>query len=193
MFKDFPKNLHHAYFIEGERESALPELLKFFEKKLGIKTQGDPDFLSFEYDAFGIDEGRWLKEAQMRKPVGERKIFVISLNSITHEAQNSLLKVFEEPAPNTHFFIISKSSESLLPTLKSRLQIILAKTEKEEDNSANEFLKMNLKQRLDFLADMIEDKSKTQAIDFLNNLEMALSEKTDIKKNTLVFEEIIKC
>ena len=194
MFKELSNNLYHAYFIEGEKTAVLPELYKFFEKQLGFATRGNPDFWSGEYDALGIDEGRWLKESQLKKACGERKVFVISVNSITREAQNSLLKVFEEPTPNTHFFIISNSAEFLLPTLKSRL-IILSRQKQDADESVFEnFLSKKFNDRIKFLAGIIEDKSKSGAISFLNSLEFALKSKLEINKNNShIFEEIIKC
>jgi DNA polymerase III gamma/tau subunit len=86
------------------------------------------------YETFGVDEGRELKEAQLSKSFGGgKKIFVISFETITVEAQNSLLKVFEEPTPDTHFFLISRTGSRLLPTLRSR--IVFLQTESDSTPS----------------------------------------------------------
>ena len=95
--------LHHAYLLEGIAESILKELHEFLEEGLSFHIKGNPDFWHGAFDTFGIDDGRALKEMQSRRPVGERKIFIVQANFFTREAQNALLKVFEEPTPNTHF------------------------------------------------------------------------------------------
>lgn len=40
------------------------------------------------------------------------------------EAQNAFLKLLEEPPQNTHFILTAHNADSLLPTIRSRLQII---------------------------------------------------------------------
>lgn len=40
------------------------------------------------------------------------------------EASNALLKTLEEPPPTTHIFLISSKPESLLPTIRSRTQVL---------------------------------------------------------------------
>jgi DNA polymerase III delta prime subunit len=198
------ENLHHAYLIEGEREGVISKLLFFFEKELNFQTQNNPDFWQGEYDTFGIDEGRYINELQNKKSFSEGKqIFVIQTNFITREAQNSLLKMFEEPTPNTHFFIVMSSGEVLLPTLKSRLQIIKKRTSNVLQNEeVKNFLKMSVGDRLKFVSKFFGDNKKKipadkiGAINFLNQLEKTLREKTDIAKATpeqiFAFEEIIK-
>jgi len=112
--------LHHAYLLLGDRESILQELLPFLQNELKVSMKGNPDFSHTVYDTFGIDDGRKLKEIASRKAVTERQITIIACHSITREAQNALLKLFEEPTKNTHFFLIIKTSGQLLPTLRSR-------------------------------------------------------------------------
>ncbi|MCX8015975.1 MAG: hypothetical protein N2692_01585 [Patescibacteria group bacterium] len=55
----------------------------------------------------------------------EKKVLIIkSVESLSLEAQNALLKITEEPPPRTSFFFISNDENSILPTLLSRLRII---------------------------------------------------------------------
>ena len=85
---------------------------------------GNPDFWQGDYNVFKIADSRKINEAHLNKPVKyDRKIFVISANFITKDAQNSLLKIFEEPNPGTHFFVIMPQN-ILLSTLRSRMQIV---------------------------------------------------------------------
>src|SRR3989344_4999324 len=100
IFDHLSKNsLHHAYLIEGDREKIVPEILEFL-KSLGIE-KGNPDFFHIELDSFKIDDARNLKSYATEKGFSmDKKVFLISANSFLLEAQNSLLKLFEEPIEN---------------------------------------------------------------------------------------------
>jgi DNA polymerase III delta prime subunit len=186
-------SLHHAYFIEGEREAVLAKLESFLDKAFKIVRQGHPDVHYAEHESFGIDEGRELQSMQSMKPVaGDKKIFIIVLRSITSEAQNSLLKVFEEPTPGTHFFIISSSQSILLPTLRSRVVVVSHTSARNQnfESEMAEFIKMPLKERLAYVAEMIEEKDKSKAEVFLNALVAELHKK-NLKGNEKAIKEII--
>ncbi|MCR4330628.1 MAG: hypothetical protein NUV49_01980 [Patescibacteria group bacterium] len=172
--------LHHAYLISDTTGDEMSRLKTLISRELGITTSLNPDFWVGEFDTFGIDDSRAIKELQSLRPfAGERKIFVLCAHFFTREAQNSLLKVFEEPTANTHFFIITSNTESLLPTLKSRLFLVTPHQHQEsglsdEAFSAADFLKRSRAKRLELLKDMIESKDKNRAILFLNTLEHTL-------------------
>lgn len=54
----------------------------------------------------------------------QTKYIIIGSNDITDIAQNSLLKLLEEPPRNIEFIIISPTKSNLLPTVRSRLPIL---------------------------------------------------------------------
>ncbi len=190
--------LHHAYLIEGGRRSVHLALNRFFENELKIKIRGNADFIFAEYDTFTIDEARALKDWQSKRPaVGERKFFILALNNATHQAQNSLLKVLEEPTAGTHFFLIASTADIFLPTVRSRLFIVKFAGENIGDGKkeAEKFLKSNVGERLAFaksFADEITDgkKTKTDVIKFLDSVELALREKNLAEAG--VFEELLQ-
>lgn len=187
-------NLHHAYLIEGAREEIVPELLKFVES-LGIKTFGNPDFCHMTFNSFKMDDARSLKSVEYEKGfVAGKKIFIISANNFLLEAQNTLLKIFEEPIENTHFFLIVPDKNTLLKTLVSRFYLIETKTDLEKElKEAEKFIKMSLKDRIDFIKEMLVedenlealppeggqasklDSARSKALKFLNALESVLS------------------
>lgn len=163
-------SLHHAYFIEGERAAVLADLEAFLKDAFGISRHGHPDVHYAEHESFGIDEGRELGAMQSVRPVmGDRKVFILAVGAITSEAQNSLLKVFEEPTPGTHFFVISSSERILLPTLRSRMVVVSHPSAKKNDAKADarKFIPMSPKSRLDFVAGLVEEKDKAKAEEFL--------------------------
>lgn len=187
---------HHAYALAGNAEDVLPELLRIFETKLKLHTKGNPDFRVLQYETMGIDEAHSLKESAERKAVsGGKKVFVVSARGITKDAQNALLKVFEEPPADTHFFLIVPSLALLLPTLRSRVEVL--GVESEEHNSDKElvaeFLSGTVPARLALVQKMLkeleqekkkkEDSSeplleKARILSFLDSLEQMLAKQT---------------
>ena len=187
------KKLHHAYLLEGEREVIFSKLLDFLKKDLNFQVLANPDFYLREYNTFGINDGKEIQNFQSKKAIiGEKQIIIIQTNFITNEAQNSLLKMFEEPAENTHIFLIIHSSENLLATLKSRFQIIKPKKQHfggptpKSEKIVEEFLKSNISQRFELIKQFLPKTTnppaggkadKVGAIQFLNNLEKVLYKK----------------
>ena len=169
-------NLHHAYAIEGDKKAIIPELYSFLENDLKIVTKANPDFYFNEFESFGIDSGRELQDQASRKAMqGNMRIFVITISSITSEAQNALLKLFEEPAEGVHFFIIVQSSEIFLPTLRSRFNILHQGKALAENNAlVDEFMKASKTDRMKLLEGIIEEykenKNKEKALDILYKL-----------------------
>ncbi|OGI58088.1 hypothetical protein A3C60_00290 [Candidatus Nomurabacteria bacterium RIFCSPHIGHO2_02_FULL_37_45] len=191
-------NLHHAYLIEGKREEIIPEILVFM-KSLGINTSGNnSDFCHIAVDSFKIEDARFLKFFGVEKGfTSQKKIFIISANSFLLEAQNSLLKIFEEPIENTHFFVIVPDINSLLKTLVSRFYLISTKSDPQKGTKdAEEFIVMSLKNRIDFIKELLKeneekdekeneivvlDSARSKALKFLNEVELALHQQVMLK------------
>ncbi len=194
LIKDLNKeNLHHAYLIEGNSKETLPEMLQFLET-LEIKTKGNADFFNLQFDSLKMEDALNLKSLSSEKSFEPgKKIFLISANNFLLEAQNAMLKIFEEPIPHTHFFLIVPDIGSLLGTLISRFQIIEHKIKLlDETKEAEKFLSFSLKERIDYLKEFLIEEDDTEEEDvnsknydsprakslrFLNALEKVLEEK----------------
>ncbi len=200
------KNLHHAYLIEGAREEIVPEILKFINK-LGIKTSGNPDFCEISVDSFKIDEALYLRSMGSEKGfTSQKKFFIISANNFSLDSQGVLLKIFEEPIDNTHFFIIVPDKDALLKTLISRFFVIKFETKNNSDIAeAEKFIAMSLSNRIlyikDLLADsdeeeeiLIKDGVRSRALKFLNALEAILHNRLISKADFKItfFQQIFK-
>jgi DNA polymerase III subunit delta' len=62
--------------------------------------------------------------AHFRPPVDARRTFTIFTSSaFMKEAANSLLKVLEEPPPNTSLILLTENPQELLPTIRSRAML----------------------------------------------------------------------
>ncbi|MDO8620336.1 MAG: hypothetical protein Q7R64_03250, partial [bacterium] len=189
---------HHAYAIAGTAEDMLPELLCMLETSLKVRTKGNPDFLLQQYETMGIGEAHELKKSAERKSVSDdKKVFVVLARGITREAQNALLKVFEEPPADTHFFLVVPSFALLLPTLRSRLEVLDLHPDGEgaDIKIATEFLAGTVPARLSFVQKMLkeleqekkkqEDSSellleKTRILAFLDSLEYTLAKRDHV-------------
>jgi hypothetical protein len=196
------KHLHHAYLIEGERQAIFLKLSRFLKDELGITAGScNPDFWYGEFEKFGINEGRQIKSLQCKRSVtGLPRIFIIATYFFTKEAQNTLLKVFEEPAGNVHFFLITPSAENILPTLKSRLFIAsdysISSLSKESTIQACAFLGGGVAERVKMIRPLIDDKDKQKTIVFLNALETTLHNAVhdkEIQKYSDVFGDLMRC
>ncbi len=178
-------NLHHAYFLVGDAEDLFLKLRSFLEEQVGFKISGNPDFWHGKFQNFNIENSRDITARQERKDFSlGKKIFIIQTDFITEEAQNSLLKVFEEPTVGTHFFIISPQ-DVLLPTFRSRIQVVY---NNKLNKSKTNFLDMKMKDRLSLVKEITdgisdEEKTKQDAITLLNQIEQELYEKGILKTN----------
>lgn len=192
IIDNYRKNgrLHHAYGICGDVNEAKKEIFSFLEKDLKFPTVGNPDFWQREFNVFKINDSRALNEAHLNKPVKYgQKVFVIFANFITKDAQNSLLKIFEEPQANTTFFLVLPGVNDLIPTLKSRMIFGKSNSNKNIDSklSAADFLKANVGKRLEFVAKIVKDIkdekiTKSEVVTFIKNLEKVIKDNWKTQK-----------
>jgi DNA polymerase-3 subunit delta' len=79
--------------------------------------------VSFIKDDFLLDDAKApVSEAFVSEST--TKYIVLAGKSFRHEAQNSLLKVLEEPPVHLEFIIIAPNKSVLLPTIRSRLPMV---------------------------------------------------------------------
>ena len=183
-------NLHHAYCILGDSTDVINELKAFFLKELDFPIVDNPDFWYGKFDVMDIEDGREIKNSHQNRPIkGDKKIFVVSANFITEKAQNAMLKLFEEPRGDTHFFLILPSLSNIIPTFRSRFFVIDANESNDSIINPKEFLQMSLGKRMDSVKKICEnvsheksrdlvasddEKSKIEIIKFINALEATL-------------------
>ena len=109
-----PKKVRGHILITSETESAIEEL----------KAQLTPfRVVVFFEDNFKIEHAKQVtQEAYISE--ADTKYIIIAAKEFTSVAQNSLLKILEEPPTNIEFIIISPTKSNLLPTVRSRLPIV---------------------------------------------------------------------
>lgn len=166
---------HHAQFVPGKREDSLKKILSFLDTE-GVAVKANPDVLIIQTETFGINESKSLKSFQSVKPFGRgSKYVVISFFSITREAQNALLKIFEEPIGKTRFLVAAPSFEILLPTLQSRFELVRTDRPSGKSNfDGQAFMASTIRKRVETIQVIFEKKDKEKAIELLDAIETAV-------------------
>lgn len=164
--------MHHAYLIEGSPALAREASLRF-AKELGLSLVGSPDLHLRMFDSFGIEDARALQEIAQMRGVSGCKFFALGCSSMTTEAQNALLKLFEEPPQDTHF-VLALPHGVALPTLRSRMEMLTLQEKSGREEEARAFLRGTYRERSGLIAAIIRDKDRGQARTFLDALERTL-------------------
>lgn len=112
--------------IETTTAKLLPNrAVVFFEEEFKIES------------AKAVIAEAYISEAQT-------KYIILASQSFNTISQNSLLKLLEEPPKNIEFIIITTSKASLLPTIRSRLPIVVHKSLGNLKKSEIQFTKNSL-------------------------------------------------
>ena len=183
--------MHHANIIIS-REDCKNFVFNILQKDLSFDIKANPDFLMIENESFGIDDARNLEKWAIGKPLlSETKVSFIITKSITHEAQNALLKVLEEPTLGTYFFINLENEGGLLPTFLSRVNILEnfpRVTLGEKTPFASKFLDSDIKDKFSLIQTLSKKTDKTDMKELIKDLEKISYEKYagDISKSEIM-------
>ena len=177
---------HHAFVIEAGVEEGIQQANAWAEKELGLTAAANPDVIVLRYGLFSVEDARKVNAVAMQAPLrGKKKVVIIAATRAYHEAQNALLKLFEEPTPDTHLFLVLPSLGALLPTLRSRVQVLKAGTEQHAVASelAHEFLKAAPEKRSAMIKKLTAGKdederreNRDKALAIVNGVEAAAYE-----------------
>jgi DNA polymerase III delta prime subunit len=101
-----------------------------------------------------IEEIKKLKKQIYLKPINlpYKVVLVEQAETLTNEAQNALLKVFEEPPQHAIIILITSSAKNILPTLVSRAVII--KVQEEVAVETASFIEQNIIDALENVANV---------------------------------------
>ncbi len=117
---------------QKRQERALIEAKNF----LGGQTKNNPDFHLIEGEkSIKIAQIKELKEKVSLKPFSAEAVVVLinEAEKMTLPAQNSLLKVLEEPPQSSRIILTAPNGKNLLPTIASRCQTIHLSDKKAPD------------------------------------------------------------
>lgn len=117
-------NPSHALLISGKVSSGKKTLVHYMAES--IKHSSPYSKLLYIYPledkrTIGIDQVKQLKKSLRTKDESYRIIVIPDIDKMTIEAQNSFLKLLEEPPKRVLFLVTSSNEYNLLPTVRSRL------------------------------------------------------------------------
>ncbi len=175
---------HQAFVIEADEEKGIEVAQSWVEHTLKMSRKGNPDIVVMRYGLFSVEDARRVMELTAGAAFkGEYKVLIISANRAYHEAQNALLKLFEEPPPGVYLFFILPTLGGLLPTLRSRVQVLGVQegsTMRHIPKVAEQFIKATLEKRSAIIKKLTSGKNederrehRDEAIALVNGIEQA--------------------
>jgi DNA polymerase-3 subunit delta' len=123
------KRLSGSYIFFGEPQIGKFSFAESIVKQFEPQSETLTELLTIKPDengSIGINEIRKLKRFLSTKPVNAsvRSVIIDSAESLTGQAENSLLKIAEEPPEKSLIIMIVTNPATLLATLVSRFQKI---------------------------------------------------------------------
>ena len=158
---------YSTILIVNDIEATLAELLPNYpiHSTRIIKNEEKEEFLL-------IQATQAIKEAYIA--TSEKKYIFLCGSTFRKEAQNSLLKILEEPPKNVVFIIITNSKSSLLPTIYSRLPYKYLKKSILKNESILDINKLDLKDIYNFLKEN-QKISKQEAKEIVESILMKVN------------------
>ena len=188
-------SLSHALILEGSDEktrlSAAKEIASAIFCKSDIRPCGScdkcrkvnssshPDLHILQKDAkssmIKVDAVRELKKKALVFPNdGDKSVFIIDgAEFMNPQAQNALLKIFEEPAPHLIFILCCQTKSSLLDTVISRATVYSLGSE-----AASEKIRSEKEQKADSLAsELLKALIEENEVEFLKKIAVLQKDK----------------
>ncbi len=152
--------LHHATLLNGKKGIGKASFAKEIAKEI-IQTKNDnhPDLLTIEKDdgkkEITVDKIRKIHSflSQTSAISNYRFIIIDSVCELNKSASNAILKILEEPNQNNFLILVAHNLNRVLPTIRSRCQIIEAPHFNSDDFNKI-LLNNNVTNEIKFLADI---------------------------------------
>ena len=113
----------HALCIIGEAGSGTGSVATQLAERLAVNPQL-VTHIAPEKGLIPIDRIRQLYEQTRSIQQTKHCIVIDDADAMSRDAQNALLKLLEEPVENVHFILTTHHETQLLPTIKSRTQMV---------------------------------------------------------------------
>ncbi len=193
-----------SYIISSTRVDYINQTIDSLCSQFEIIDK-NADFLNVEpadkKQSIGIDQTRKLKEWFKVKPYNSPNKFAVIKNAdlLTDQAQNSILKLLEEPNANCYLALTLANPSNLLPTVLSRCEIIQDSIVlKSLENS--DFMKLSRTLQFKYIDDLLSEKNtleqnrqiQTFIFNLLSTLQKQLEEDhsdTKLKQNIALIEQ----
>lgn len=175
-----------SILIVNDIEQALNELIPSYP------THSTRIIKNEEKEEFQLAQATLaIKEAYIAS--NSKKYIFLCGTTFRNEAQNSLLKVLEEPPKNVVFILLTTSKSSILPTIYSRIPYKNLKTSALKEESILDIKKLDLKDIYSFLKEN-QKLSKNEAKEIVESILLKVrTQNINLNKNQLeLFSKSIK-
>ncbi len=166
-----------SYIISSNNKSFVENTLNKIMANLLIDPKDSSgDYLKLELadkkNSISIDQIHYLKTWSKAKPYksGHKIAVIFDADKMTLEAQNSMLKMLEEPSKSNNYVLISTNHSKFLETILSRCELILDTSIKQEGIDVSTFIEMNTLQKLDYANRLSAQKDVQARNEKLNKL-----------------------
>ena len=169
---------HHAYlsYSHSLETSSVP--LEY--QKSGV------DVYHIVTPRITIDDARSLTLLSEQRPFeAKKRVFVLVTTDIALEAQNALLKLFEEPPRHAEFYVVVPKTAFLLPTLRSRLASLeegIIEQGTDTNDSYASFVCLSYAKRLQLIAEKTKAKDVAWIEDVVRGFEVSTEKATTHKE-----------
>ncbi len=136
----------------------------------------DESIINNQDSSIGIKEISSLSEKSSKKSDLIKVILIINSEKLTTEAQNSLLKLIEEPSNNSLILLHTNNIGLIIDTIKSRCEVIFDNKEVEDEEKNN----------IEFLFKEFTQKDYIQKIKVVEKFLKDYDNKSSYKKAILV-------
>jgi DNA polymerase-3 subunit delta' len=126
----------HASCLVGQNGMGLGTLARELASRVADSGQPQEIIQPDDKGLIAIDRIRELYRHTRTTAAGRRPIIIDDADSMSLDAQHAFLKLLEEPASHIYFILTSHSPDRLLPTVRSRLQVIPVRPISSEQSAA---------------------------------------------------------
>ncbi len=177
---------HHALLYVGTHALCLLQV--------PASARSGVDSVLVVAEQLEIADVRMLIDQAGRRPIGgETRSFIISVTTLTHEAQNALLKLLEDPPATAQFYIIVPRLGILLPTLRSRLHLLY--TEERTHNAPTaetvSFFRAGIVERLAHIARLAKNKDTAGMRSLVRGIEGAVASAIRQIPDTTIISDVL--
>ncbi|MBU0650027.1 hypothetical protein KKG63_02400 [Patescibacteria group bacterium] len=158
-------------------ELAWKELAKYgFAQAKKASATAQPDLLLVQKEkdrkSLGIAQAREVKTFLRERPLiaAVKAVLIEDAQQLTAEAQNSLLKILEEPPDFGLILLLVDKEGSLLPTVLSRCQVLVLKVKDKPSGQTSYELAVLAPEELFELARTLSAQGKEEALEFLEHV-----------------------
>lgn len=126
VLEAYGKDPAHGLLLVGDEGAGLGSLANQLAHDIADHAT-DITLIQPEGVTIPIERIRLLYEETRSIHKHPQVIIIDDADTLSHDAQNALLKLLEEPVANVYFILTSHHKEVLLPTIRSRTQLVSIK------------------------------------------------------------------